>query len=114
MESFDAQCTAQELTVAAGATPDLYVPGRITLLTCFSTMVVSTFIAEKPLSFYNGSDASGTKLFEYYEAPNAWGPTGRCMIFPGDGLLFDSGLFVTSGNTSSRYFGAITVVYQKG
>lgn len=114
MESFDAQSTAQELTASGGAAPDLYIPGRITLFTCFVSMGITGGVVEKPLSFYNGSDASGTKLLEYYDAANAWGPTGRCMNFPGDGLLFDSGLFVASGNAATRYYAAITVVYQKG
>lgn len=121
METFDATCKFQQLTVSGGSSPNLEISGRVRLHTLFFTRGPSTnddgFGEDADLKFYNGSDATGTLLLTYRDQLPA-SATGRpCLTIPDDGLLFPDGLFVDSGNGASSadwVFGAITVIYSGG
>ena len=119
MDTFDAKCKFQELTVSGGSSPNVSIPGRIRVCSLFYTRAApdTSEGSRKVISMYSGSDDTGDLLYSHWDEESMFAPNVPCLTFPDDGLLFPDGLFSTSGNgsaTNERWFGCITIVYTGG
>lgn len=111
MDSFDAHCKFVELTTSSYT---FSIPGRVRLNCFFYTRAyptTSTATEVSSLTFYNGSSASGPVLYKHFDTSAYDPPANPCYTMPGDGLLFDNGLFFSAENDSHRKFGCVTLIY---
>ena len=114
MSSFDVTSTWQEQEKTTGAAKDLAISGRVLLHSAFP-VCLGDLGDERSITFHNGTSGSDPQLFEFNQTLAAWGPQIVGPILPDNGILFDSGLFVASGNdASNQYWGMITVLYSLG
>jgi hypothetical protein len=114
MSSFDVTAKWQVLEETTEAAKDLAVSGRVLLHAAFPVQLGGRG-DRRSITFHNGTSGSDPQLFEFTQVAALWGPQIVGPVFPDNGILFDSGLFVASGNdASNQYWGMITVLYSLG